>query len=167
MLRVYQSEKYGQLLKLIDAKSGKEVQSLIHPNRLKLAVNKHTVLNPSTNPPVVDVVADKYPVINFQQWKVNEEVDSANKTNNNDRKTTDGVVQNNPKSCATTNSPATQQRTEENKTDKSNPSKSTGNEPERKDKTVAEQQKSTERYRPREFTSSTRSRSNWAQRRHR
>jgi len=167
VLRVYQSDKYGQLLKLIDAKSGKEVQSLIHPNRLKLAVHKHTVLNPSTNPPVVDVVADKYPVINFQQWKVNEEADNANKTNDNDRKITDGVIHNNPESCATTNSPATQQRTEENKTDQSNPSKSTGNEPERKDKTVAEQQKSTERYRPREFKSSTRSRSNWAQRRHR
>jgi len=167
VLRVYQSEKYGQLLKLIDAKSGKEVQSLIHPNRLKLAVHKHTVASPSADPPLVDVVADKYPVINLQQWQINEKADSANRTNNNDRKTTDGVVQSSTESGATTNSPATQQRTE-SRADKSSPSNSAGLEPE-STKTAAEQlqHKSTERYRPREFTSCSRSRSNWAQGRHR
>jgi hypothetical protein len=86
VIRVYESEKYGQLLKLIDTNTGKEVQSLISPNRLKLSLHKQTVSNKSTDPPVVEVVANKYPVINFRQLRRNGEADAVNNTNNSDQK---------------------------------------------------------------------------------
>jgi len=166
VVRVYESDKYGQLLKLIDVNNGKEVKSLIHPNRLKRSLHGQTVSNKSTDPPVVDIVADRYPVINFQQLRRNEEADAVNKANNSDRKSDDAVVQNKSESTVTTSSPAAQQTQklrDDNKRDMSH-STNAGREPRRTDNTAAEQHKSTEPrvHRTRIVTSSTRSRSNWA-----
>jgi len=163
VVRVYESEKYGQLLKLIDANTGKEVQSLISPNRLKLSLHKPTLSNKSTDPPVVEVVANKYPVINFQQLRRNEEADAVNKANNSDQKSNDAVVQNKSESRVTTNSPATQQTKQ-----LSQPQK-TDSEPERKEDTATKQHKSTKPRvnKTRIVTSRTRGRSNWAQSRRR
>jgi len=62
--KVYNSEKYGQLLRLVDCNSGAPLQSLMHPDRVKLAVIQKP--QNTTTDQMVELKSGPYPSVNFE-----------------------------------------------------------------------------------------------------
>lgn len=83
--KVYTSEKYGQLLRLVDCNSGAPLQSLMHPDRVKLAMIQNS--QKSTTDQMVELKSGPYPSVNFEQLARKE--DDASRVDDGDHSVDD------------------------------------------------------------------------------
>ena len=94
--KVYESDKFGQLLRLADVQTGTVLSSLMHPDRIKPAYSYMQHSESNTTDPLVELnIADNQParvVVNFEHFarkkddaKENDNADQ-NSTNDVDRK---------------------------------------------------------------------------------